>query len=397
MKGKDEDEVSKVSKLDSVINSNSLFSAKPSQRSQLGMASSIDRLKDFSNANQSLWIELSHQTINELISLLATFPNTKPILRSDIRCPEEVLSTKLGCAYAFLASKRREIAKILKHKPLGHQFGLFNKAGFASTDDFNLNKHLPTQRDKIYALLMGLVHTKHPLIEVSKLNKVPATDYYVETGKIEDEANPAVEDKKISAALEDVELYNIKIKRSAEEMKQIHIMNMASNQPFIEDDTVLTITFNNYGKDDLRTSIIIDHNPTPFAEDYASESSFFRVQFQLLEPYFIACLDWHPTQGVEQFLINAGKLCYGLARLQPVGRGNSAIVEWLIRALAQAKNIELSAFNPTEGIGWDFKAFLTVDMESYAQWFAKNAFTKVVLKDLSATTLESNEDRPFVL
>ncbi|WP_131781883.1 hypothetical protein [Legionella gresilensis] len=398
MKKNEEGYISQGLQLDNVLNFHSIFSQKSSQNSPSSMASSVDRLKDFANTNQNLWLELSRDTMKELINLLDTFPNPNLNLRADIRCPEEVLSTKLGCAYAFLANKRREIAKTLKHKPLCYQFGLFNKAGFASTDDFNLNKHIPSQCNKIYALLLDLVHTKHPLVEVSKLNKTLTADYSVGAEKsTEDESNPGEEEKATSVGVENAENYTIRIKRSAEELKQIHLMSIASSRPFIEDDTALTITFHNYGKDDLRTSIIIDHNPTPFAENYASESSFFKVQFQLLEPYFEACLNWNSKQKVEDFLINAGRISYSLARLQPVGRGNSAIVEWLIRSLAQAKNIELGAFNSAEGIAWDFKAFLTVDMENYAQWFATSAFTTVSIKDVLAETFEGKENRTFAL
>lgn len=89
-------------------------------------------------------------------------------------------------------------------------------------------------------------------------------------------------------------------------------------------------------------------------------------------------------EGMNQFLENAGKISYILARMQPVGRGNSAIVEWMIRGLAQTKNIELGPFNPDEKIGWDFKAFLTPQMQDYAHWFSKKAFAHSQLKNVSS-------------
>ncbi|WP_051131841.1 hypothetical protein [Legionella tunisiensis] len=135
---------------------------------------------------------------------------------------------------------------------------------------------------------------------------------------------------------------------NVEERTNLHDKNLASEVPFIEDENVLTITLYDYGKNDDRNTIVINHNPTPLSEHYTSRSSYFQVQFEMVEPYFQACLTWEPSQGLEQFLVNAGKIAHSLARLQPVGRGNSAIVEWMIRGLAQAKQIELGAFNQNE-------------------------------------------------
>lgn len=339
-----------------IPNPYSLFSKTSDAKDISHMASSVDRQKDFDSSKQDLWLKYSDEIIDELCALLPDFPDEKPQLRSDIRCPEEVLLTQTGCAYAFLASKRREVAKILKHAPLRHQFGLFNKAGFASIDDFNLSKDIPSQKDKIYELVSLLISESHPFVEVTKNNK--------------DSESHSV--------------YTITFKKKPYEREQLHSKNLDSPMPFIEDDTALTVTFHDYGKNDARTSIIIDHIPTPFAENYANQSSYFKVQFELLEPYFQSCLAWEPSDGIDQFLLNAGKLAYSLARMQPVGRGNSAIVEWLIRGLARAKNIELGVFNHNEHIGWDFKAFLTPEMQDYADWFSKKAFVDSRLNDSSS-------------
>ncbi|HAU1320201.1 TPA: hypothetical protein F8R96_04525 [Legionella pneumophila] len=339
-------------------NTNLLFSKPPGIDAETSnhMASSIDRLKDFDRSKQNLWLKYSEDIINDFCALLPEFPKIKPKVREDIRCPEEALLTQVGCAYAFLASKRREVAKLLKHGPLRHQFGLFNKPGFASIDDFNLSKDIPSQKDKIYEYLSLLISQSNPFVEVKQNNR----------------------------EAEGFSIYTITFKMKPDEIEQVHIKNLNSNKPFIENDTVLTITFNDYGKNDNRTSIVIDHCPTPFAENYTSESSYFKVQFELIEPYFQACLVWEPSEGMNQFLENAGKIAYILARMQPVGRGNSAIVEWMIRGLAQTKNIELGPFNPDEKIGWDFKAFLTPQMQDYAHWFSEKAFAHSQLKNVSS-------------
>ncbi len=112
------------------------------------MASSSDRTKHFDPSNQVSWLKYSAEIINELAILLPHFPQQKPQVREDIRCPEDVFRTGVGCVYAFLASKRRQVGKDLKQGPFRHQFGLFNKAGFAATDNFNLNKDLPSQKTK---------------------------------------------------------------------------------------------------------------------------------------------------------------------------------------------------------------------------------------------------------
>jgi hypothetical protein len=317
------------------------------------MVSSVDRLKDFDNSKQSLWLKYSDEIINEFCALLPDFPNVKPRLRDDIRCPQEALLTQSGCAYAFLASKRREVAKALKHAPLRHQFGLFNKAGFASVDDFNLSKDLPSQKDKIYEHVSLLISQSNPFVEVSKRKG--------------DSENHSI--------------YTISFKMKPGEIERLHSKNINSNLPFIENDTVLTITFNDYGINDDRTFIVIEHAPTPFAENYTSQSSYFKVQFELIDPYFQACLAWEPTDGINQFLQNAGKIAYTLARMQPTGRGNSAIIEWIIRGLARTKNIDLGQFNHNERIGWDFKAFLTPEMQDYAEWFSEKAFVNTLLKE----------------
>ncbi|KTD20213.1 LidE [Legionella lansingensis] len=346
-------------KLDSgITNRNTLFSREsPASKDLNSMASSVDRVKDFDVSKQSAWLKYSDEIIQEFCELLPSFPGKKPHVREDIRCPEEVFTSQLGCAYAFLASKRRQVAKELKQGPLRHQFGLFNKAGFASTDDFNLNKDIPTQKEAIYEQLSSLISHANPLVDV---------------------------EKRVNTEAEKSFIYTIKIKRSAHEMQRLHNKNLATKSPFIEDENILTITFHDYGKDDARTAIVIDHSPTPFAENYASQSSYFQVQFALIEPYFQACLNWESHQGLKKFLVNAGKLAHSLALLQPVGRGNSAIVEWMIRGIARTKGIELGPFNHSEKIGWDFKAFLTPEMQDYANWFSEKAFVNCTLQEVSS-------------
>ncbi|CAM2887654.1 LidE [Legionella steigerwaltii] len=329
------------------LHRNTLFST-----SESSTASSKDRLKDFDATKQKQWLEFSKNVIQDLGTRISSFPQVPPVVHQDIHCPAEMLHSRVGCTYAWLADKRREVAKMLKQGPLRHQFGLINKAGFVSTDAFNLSQDLPGQKNLIYEHLIDLMHQNKEHIEVIQQQH----------------------------KLGDGTKYTITIKLTGEERELLHQKNEASQIPFVEDDIILTITFDDYGKEDSRTSIVVDHRPTPFNQNYRDRSSYFHVQFELIEPYFQACCDWNPDHDIKDFLVNAGKLAHRLAQLQPVGRGNSAIVEWMIRGLAKEKNIELGPFNQNE-LGWDFKAFLTPDSNVYAHWFADRAFTRPALAE----------------
>lgn len=338
------------------VHRNTLFSAPENNT-----ASSKDRLKDFDAAKQNRWLEFSKNVIQDLGPRISAFPQVPPVVHKDIHCPPDMLQSRVGCTYAWLADKRREVAKMLKQGPLRHQFGLINKAGFVSTDEFNLSRDLPTQKNLIYEHLIALTQKNEEHIEINRQQH----------------------------QAQDGTKYTITVKLTAEERERLHQKNAESPSPFVEDDIILTITFDDYGKDDSRTSLVVDHRPTPFNQDYRDSSSYFQVQFDLIEPYFQACCDWESDHDIKDFLANAGKLAYGLAQLQPVGRGNSAIVEWMIRGLAKDKHIELGPFNHNE-LGWDFKAFLTPDINVYAAWFAEKAFTQPVL-------VEGEDSAPRVL
>ncbi|MCW8397389.1 hypothetical protein OQJ26_01090 [Legionella sp. PATHC038] len=332
---------------------NTLFST-----SEQSTASSKDRSKDFDATKQSQWLELSKNIIEDLGKKISSFPQVPPVVHQDIHCPSEMFLSRVGCTYAWLADKRREVAKMLKQGPFRHQFGLINKAGFVSTDQFNLCRDLPTQKNLVYKHLEDLTHQNKEHVEVNRQKSENGTKY------------------------------EIRIKLTLEERELVHQKNTASPFPFIEDDVILTITFDDYGKEDSRTSLVVDHRPTPFNKNYRDRSSYFQVQFELIEPDFQACCDWDSNQEIQEFLINAGKIAYRLAQLQTVGRGNSAIVELMIRGLAKEKNIELGPFNHNE-LGWDFKAFFTPDINEYAHWFSEKAFIRPVLEERESLTPKS--------
>lgn len=171
---------------------NTLFS----NTTETSTASSKDRLKDFDAKKQGAWLEFSKTVIYELGQRASSFPKVPPEVHKDIHCPPDMLSSQVGCTYAWLADKRREIAKALKHGPLRHQFGLINKAGFMSTDDFNLSKDLPTQKNLIYAHLSDLIHQNRKNVEVKGYpDKSGEGTKYTITIKMTDEERELVHKK----------------------------------------------------------------------------------------------------------------------------------------------------------------------------------------------------------
>jgi len=315
-------------------------------------ASSPDRQKDFGGqASQQRWNEFSAQTIEIFAKLLPTFPDNKPEVRDDIRCPPGVFKTSAGCAFAFLANQRRIIAKELKHKPFTHQFGWFNKPGFRSSDDFNLKRDIPGQSEAIHNQVMALA---------KDLGEKSYCDY-------------GCYDIKKKSGEDSSVIYIIRVK-DANAVPALLPVNASDYDESI--DVELTVTFTDYGKDNPETSILVEHPVTPFDVWYQGKSEYMADKFKDIEPVFQACIKWTPENGIDSFLKNIGRLAHFFAQNQLVGKGNSAIVEWMMRGLAKHVGIELGAFNYDEKIGWDFKAFLTPNRDDYAEWFAKKAFVQ---------------------
>jgi len=74
-----------------------------------------------------------------------------------------------------------------------------------------------------------------------------------------------------------------------------------------------------------------------------------------------------------------GELSYHLYRMLPLRRGTASVVDWLIRSIAESKQVELGhrKFNDLPP---DFMAFLTVKADKYADWFLNNAFVEIKLQ-----------------
>lgn len=78
------------------------------------------------------------------------------------------------------------------------------------------------------------------------------------------------------------------------------------------------------------------------------------------------------TEGMklddDSFLEKLAEFAYLFSNMLPYKRGGSAICEWLMRGLSEAKGIVLGPFNHDKGIGWDWQAFL-VPLSDYIKEF----------------------------
>ncbi|KTC67779.1 LidE [Legionella birminghamensis] len=109
-----------------------------------------------------------------------------------------------------------------------------------------------------------------------------------------------------------------------------------------------------------------------FPEEGEGREKYFERQFAKADLIFQKCINWQPEDGHEAFLVNIARLCHFFAVFEPLDSGNSAIVEWMIRGIGIYKGLELGPFNWDE-LGWDFKAFLTPNVDDYVEWFVENA------------------------
>ena len=85
---------------------------------------------------------------------------------------------------------------------------------------------------------------------------------------------------------------------------------------------------------------------------------------------------------IEKYLFSAAKLSFLLAHILPIRQGNSAVVEWMLRAIAFKNGLEIGFFNLAEDISWDFKAILTPNQNDYIEWCVKKLFVDNALVDI---------------
>jgi len=119
-------------------------------------------------------------------------------------------------------------------------------------------------------------------------------------------------------------------------------------------------------------------------------------KYNLIGDYLIAQLlydklmAWKPENGIESFLCDSGKLAHFLANRLFARRGAAAMTEWLIRSVAECKEIELGKFKDND-IGWHWKALVTPNPDEYATWYQMNVFELPVTPKQECETQHSEK------
>lgn len=74
--------------------------------------------------------------------------------------------------------------------------------------------------------------------------------------------------------------------------------------------------------------------------------------FMIAEKYLQELLELDTTKEnfMQDFLIQAGRLAHIMAHIFPFKLGSAGITEWLLRAAAHSKGINLGEFNLSEGL-----------------------------------------------
>lgn len=115
---------------------------------------------------------------------------------------------------------------------------------------------------------------------------------------------------------------------------------------------------------------------------YAGTSKYNqRGDFNIADHHYhnLLSMETNTKEERQEFLKELGRLNHLMAHLLPVKRGNAGICEWITRAIAFKKGIELGEFNRDEPLSWDFQALVTPDREVYANWYASSAILDMVV------------------
>lgn len=116
--------------------------------------------------------------------------------------------------------------------------------------------------------------------------------------------------------------------------------------------------------------------------------------FNKLDEYIDQLMAWKPEDGIEAFLKIAAYIAYESYRFLPFRYGTSAITNWLVRGIAEAKGIYLGSEKKEVDLPLDFRSFFTLEKEKYAEWYCKNAYEDVRI--LSKKELCLNELKIFL-
>lgn len=296
--------------------------------------SSLDSQARYADG-QEVWLQFSTGVINELSSKF-----------SDIRSKKSTLH--FGDILTQLGQKRREIAQQLKHGEDDRRlhYGELRGEHFLSYEVFFENKS-----DSVWARMAPQVFAT-----VDEM----ATKIGTHGDKEEDGGILYMSEDESWGGVKSGDETDIHI--SAPESSQEHYSKSLANiQLFDQTET----------------------EPRAIRITYANVNRYNqRGDFAIATEYLLSMLE--TTDGdIESFLDHAGKFCHLMANILPFKLGTAGITEWIIRAAAHSKGINLGPFNLDEGLSWDFKALLTPNRDVYAKWFVQNAFIKPELQNSS--------------
>ncbi len=92
--------------------------------------------------------------------------------------------------------------------------------------------------------------------------------------------------------------------------------------------------------------------------------------FEILNDYYRDTLE---SDNKKDFALNMGRMMFFLGKMLPCRLGSAGIAEWFMHSIADLKGYDLK-FN-FDGIGWDFNACFSYDVDQYADWFATKEIT----------------------
>lgn len=305
-----------------------------------GYASCPDKCRihiSHSKDNQRLWMQNSENIIREFIQKLSSFNN-------------------FFDAYAFLAHRRHDVAVLLHHKSdegRTDYYGAFRK----EDDHFRQNisagdgeQFWKWQKKKIFELTRELISP----IRNADINETDSRYFF--------------ENEYKTCLKELVTVDNMKAVYYSVTIKLAHDKEFSN---LIHASTLSTIELYEFVERPNSDLIRIEYAPV--------NNESMKEYYKILDIYYKNLLNWRPDDLIEMYLSHAARLSFLLAHILPIRQGNSAVVEWMLRAIAYRNGLDLGYFNLAEDISWDFKAILTPNPKDYIRWYEKKLFIEGLL------------------
>lgn len=145
---------------------------------------------------------------------------------------------------------------------------------------------------------------------------------------------------------------------------------------------------------------IVNESPLEFTLEYPLFTSVDLIMhYAIAVEYYNNLLNWNEEKGLDNFLENSAKLSYFLAHRLPIERGTSAIVEWMIKGIAQFKGLEnfpAKVYETIDGeaLNWSWRALIEPDINNYIQWYSSNAKQMGLSLPESTAAASSSSSRP---